>query len=419
MFSSLDSRLEKALDELQLTQLFPVQRSVLSRAYAGRFERDLCVSAPTGSGKTLAYMLPLIHILSKRTSTEKTLGLIVLPSSDLATQVCSVAGHFCAKVGVCVRVTGVRGTLPNCDSLRVSRRAPKRRFIRRMQATASHSKSQRSVPSTPQILVTTPGGLVAHRAAIETIEFLVIDEADKILQQSHQNFLATLNSGLQRRREVDSVFVGERHSNRLQILLCSATLKKTDLHMIRIFAPDQVRIYKSQVADLPSCISEFVVFSEAGDKFAALLSILKACSSSKMVILCASATRARHLYDQLHQIDSFTCFEYSSMASQQHRAQSLSAFQKCRRGILVATDAATRGLDVEGVSIVVSFDQAEHFQTYLHRAGRTGRAGNRGICVTTCSTGEDAKSFSNSFGRPGRLLSCHEANSLEPLACTI
>lgn len=385
--AALDVRLMETIQNIQLRSLFPVQRSVLSRAKTGSFEQDVCISAPTGSGKTLSYLLPIMQILSKRVPGNEIVGVVVVPSSDLANQVCIAASKLCEGIGVQVTILDRPDFSCRSQSRSGSQFQRKRRIIRQYRSGEQFWGSAH-VNRYAQISVTTPGKFAACATALRHVKILVIDEVDKMLQQSHQNWLQILESEFCRRREhVFDTPLGERTCGRLQVLVCSATLKTSDLQIIRLFAPDQVNNYSSRSPELPRSISEYVVFT-VGDKFSTLLTMLRLLKRRKVLIFTASTARAAYLYNQLRSIESILCFEYDSMMSQRDRARALRAFESSDSGVLVASDAASRGLDVVDVSVVISFDVPEHFETYLHRAGRTGRAGVYGTCVTLCSSVE-------------------------------
>lgn len=411
-FAALDIRLTETIQNTHLHSLFPVQQSVLARAKTGSFEQDICISAPTGSGKTLSYLLPIMQILSKRVSANEIIGVVLVPSSDLASQICKSASKLCEGIGVQITMLD-RLYFSNSSHFGSGNRIERKRRFCRHNCRGEQLWVRARVNKHAQIIVTTPGKFAACAGALQRAKILVIDEVDKMLQQSHQNWLETLESENCRRQEhIFDTPVGERMCGRLQVLLCSATLKSSDLQAIRLFAPDQVNNHTSHSPELSRSIVEYVVFAD-GDKFSTLLTTLQLFKQKKVLIFTASTARTRYLYNQLHSIASILCFEYDSTMSPRARARALRTFEACDSGVLVASDAATRGLDLVDVSVVISFDIPEHFETYLHRAGRTGRAGVRGACITLCSVVE-VRTFRRCF-QSTRQVMFLSAQQLEKL----
>jgi len=239
--SPLDHRLYATLARGQLHSLLPVQKQTLSRALAGSFERDLCVTAPTGSGKTLSYLLPVLQILSKRVSKAETVCLILVPSGDLSAQVCVAASELCKALHVQISIVGKSRNTTNSTNL-VNKRyrrllAQNRQRMYQCCITRQFARhNSLDVPS--QILVASPGRFAAHRTSIlKKLKLLVIDEADRMLQQSYQNWLVTLDYEMcARTRQCRRLTVGERNSERLQLIFCSATLQSSCLQRVGAFA---------------------------------------------------------------------------------------------------------------------------------------------------------------------------------------
>ncbi len=412
----LDSRLATVLESLRLRPLFPLQQQCLQYASSGNGERDLCVTAPTGSGKTLAYLLPLMHKLSKKATKYHAMALILLPSLDLAIQVCEMANQFCCCISVQVRISAGKYTMQKRFRSMHSRKSQcNTAFYRRT------SRDRRRLPAllkgkteTAQILVSTPGRLaMGQTKTLRDVQIIIVDEADKILHQSHQNWLEIVNREAHRRRTgFGRSTVGERiGSARLQFVLCSATLTQSGVHSFNIFAPKLINFHDDNRPELPEILAEYVVASN-NNKLQALLSLLVLSRGRKIIIFCASSERAHFLVQQMNGQNTMACHEYSGIVPQQRRTEVLLHFQKCNEGVLIASDAATRGLDIQGVSLVISFDAPEYFQTYLHRAGRTARAGRAGKCITLCSSTSQIRKFSSMLKRPHVVLTLDELGSI-------
>jgi len=413
---TLDSRLATVLELLRLRPLFPLQHHCLQHVSSGSGERDLCVTAPTGSGKTLAYLLLLMHELSKKAAKHNTMAVVILPNLDLAIQVCKMANHFCCGIRVQVRVSAgkytkqrrfrsMRSRTSQCGTAYFRRTSRDRRRL---------SILLKEKTETAQILVSTPGRLtMGQTRSLRDAQIIIVDEADKILYQSHQNWLETLNKEAHRRRTCfGRSTVGERTgSARLQFVLCSATLTKSNVHSFNIFAPKLINFHDDNRPELPEMLAEYVVASHT-NKLQSLLSLLTLSRGRKIIIFCASSERAHLLIQQINGQNMMSCYEYSGIVPQQRRTEVLLHFQKCNEGVLIASDAATRGLDIQGVSLVISFDAPEYFQTYLHRAGRTARAGRTGKCVTLCSSTSQVRKLSSMLKRPHTVLTLDELGSI-------
>lgn len=393
---TLELRLARALATRGSNSLFAVQACVLKRAYSLHgFERDVCITAPTGSGKTLAYILPLLHILSKRLIADSPAVIVLVPSSELAVQVCAVADSFCRAVSVKISLMqhGLSNRQQRCDSFTLLRRGRKTRTAVTGFAFSRRFGFKRKVS---QILVSAPGALASLQCffSLQVLKFAVVDESDRMLQQVYQNWSQLLNQlNKQTPFKQRLVLFGQRKQPKLQCLLCSATLVMDELRRLHVYAPELINVHDHSLPhSLPSTLSEFLVLSDFSEKFTKLLSILNCFSTKKVLVFCASSTRAETLSRALSKESDVIVYEFSSRLSQSRRACVLRNFHKSKTGILIASDAATRGLHIDSVSAVISYDCPIHHKTHLHRAGRAGRAGVIGSSFTICTTSE-AKKF--------------------------
>ena len=407
-YQKLNLKLERALAAQGSGSLFKVQKCVLRRAFSLHgFERDVCITSPTGSGKTLAYMLPLLQILSKRLIANNPAALILVPSSELAIQVCAASDSFCRAISA--RITLLQ------HGLRTRRQRDKlfalQRKGKKMQNISSkfsrHFSSKRKYS---HIVVASPGALASLQSCIclEMLKFAVVDETDRMLQQTYQNWPQILhrlsNISTQKRR---IILFGQRKDRTLQLLLCSATLAMVELQRLCLHAPELVNVHdRNYLHSLPHTISEFLVVSDFSEKFAKLLSILHNFSSKKVIVFCASSARTETLFRALSKESDLVCYEFSSRISQSRRARILRSFHVAQDGILIASDAATRGLHIDSVSVVISYDCPTYHKTHLHRAGRTGRAGGTGSSFTICTSSE-AQQFQQVCG--------HNIQAVDPL----
>lgn len=394
----LDSRLVQSLDAAGISSIFKIQRLTLSRIRsAGGFERDLCIVAPTGSGKTLSYLLPVLHILSKCTPRVYPQALIMVPSQDLAIQICEVAHVLCAAIDLQVGTLGcTSGTQQRRKAhRRTSRTTALKESLYRKESediTRFHDKKLRA-----QITVTSPGrfSIFSAQGSLGKLRLCVIDEADRMFQQSYQNWLAVVTDDLMRHSCVERRLTsGERIRRHIRKLLCSATLTNSQTRLLKTFAIEHVSGYDDVATPtLPVGLKEFVIMCNMRNKFKFLRRVLKEYSQKKVILFASSASKAHQLSHRLRACCGHECYEYSGNKSQLQRASTLSAFQVSEMGVLVATDAAARGLDIDLVSLVLSYDCPTRFSTYLHRVGRTARAGRAGTSVLLCTSRAEVEMF--------------------------
>jgi ATP-dependent RNA helicase DDX51/DBP6 len=400
--SGLDQRLRASLTSLDVTSLFGVQSAVWKHTGGGlRFDRDLCVCAPTGSGKTLAYALPVVQGLSGQKTTHKLRALIIVPTGDLAFQVARVFEPLCHAVGLHVGVNHVFG---DEDGKRVS-------CV--FDASTNDDPTNDEIQNQVDILVTPPGRLVAHLRetsgfSLANLQFFVVDEADRILRQSYQGWLPQVISAVGTRPP--RARIGERgvSRKRLKKILISATLTRDPARLagMHLHAPRMLTAASSGEGTdnndtaarylLPDTLQEFVVPTDGDDKPLKLLALLKKLNGAPVIVFTASVEATHRLFLLLDGISggglSSKPVEYSSHDSQQQRSESLKAFKTGASSLLIASDAATRGLDVHNVAAVISYDAPTHLKTYVHRVGRTARAGRAGVAYTLCR-GSEEKQF--------------------------
>eukprot|EP00268_Persea_americana_P043670 TRINITY_DN4394_c0_g2_i4.p1 TRINITY_DN4394_c0_g2~~TRINITY_DN4394_c0_g2_i4.p1 ORF type:complete len:529 (-),score=81.17 TRINITY_DN4394_c0_g2_i4:291-1877(-) len=402
----LDPRLEEALKNIGIDSLFPVQFAVWQETIGpGAFERDLCVNSPTGSGKTLAYALPIVQMLSN--CTLKCLrALVVLPTRDLALQVkevfAAIAPAVGLRVGLAVGQSSVAdeiSELVNRPNLEVGIYDPEGPPV----------ELQTSV----DILVATPGRLMDHinttkGFTLEHLRYLVVDETDRLLREAYQSWLPTVlhmthstEQGMYaherkpcrsmlgslttiRRFGVERGFKGKTHPRLVKMIL-SATLtqdpsklSQLDLHH-PLFLTTGARRYR-----LPEKLESYQLICESKLKPLYLAALLQDIGGEKCIVFTSSVDSTHRLSTLLNSFDGlpFKISEYSGLQRQSIRSKTLKAFRAGEIQVLVASDAMTRGMDVEGVSNVINYDMPAYIKTYIHRVGRTARAGRTGRCFT-------------------------------------
>ncbi len=326
----------RALSRRAIAAPFPVQRLVLDDALAGR---DLLVKAPTGSGKTLAFAIPLVERIEVGPAPT---GLVLAPTRELAVQIVAELEDLARAKGL--RVAAVYGGVG---------------------ISAQAEKSKRA-----HILVATPGrleDLLARRTfGLERIRMLVLDEADRMLDMGF-------------RPAIDRI-VGACSQAR-QTLFFSATLDGVAGDVAARFTNAAiVHEHRERGHHAQPLVEHRFVGILDEHRVAALVEELEA-ERDRAIVFVRTKRGADRLVKRLD-AHGLRAVAIHGNRSQGQRDRALRDFHSGRVDTLVATDVAARGIDVEGVSHVINFDPPADHQTYIHRVGRTGRAGNRGVGVT-------------------------------------
>ncbi|XP_056219138.1 ATP-dependent RNA helicase DDX51 isoform X1 [Seriola aureovittata] len=405
--SGLCAGLVKKLQNNGIQHFFPVQAEVIPAILestqqglligrGGYKPRDICVSAPTGSGKTLAFVLPVIQVLTERVVCEVR-ALAVLPTKELAQQVCKVFTSY------------AEGT-----TLRVVMLAGQRSFAAEQASLSEHRADMRR--SLADIVVATPGRLVDHinknsGLCLEHLRFLIIDEADRMIDSMHQSWLsqvvkAVYRSGSEpeamsifRRTEPAYVTAASLSPPQvpLQKLLFSATLtqnpeklQQLGLHQPRLFssihshtsttpaAPSQ----KQDRFDFPQGLTEYYVPCTLSKKPLLIIHCILRMKLSPILCFTNSRETAHRLFLLVQLFGGVHAAEFSSRLSPGERKKTLKKFEQGKIQLLISTDAAARGIDINGVKCVVNYDAPQYIRTYIHRIGRTARAGKAGLAFT-------------------------------------
>ena len=409
----MHARLRSALTSRGFDKLFAVQAATWKQTGGGaNFERDLCVCAPTGSGKTLAYALPLVQGLTSRTNKHRLRALVVVPTGDLAMQVAQVFSPLCEALGLRVGVArgpeayeGTPAHLPKSVGYDGLLDAPRDTDYFKGMTDTSPQRSENALEYHTDVLVTPPGRLAAHiretkNFSLTEVEYLVVDEVERVLRQSYQEWLRLVISATGSRPPRTNI--GERHCSfrRLKKMLFSATLTRdpTRLSALQLHAPKMLTATSSNLPEdarylLPERLEETVIKTEGDDKPLALCALLHRLGRVPVIIFTSSVDATHRLFLFLNSMVGLPSspVEYSSFASQAKRTEALQAFKSGLNLLLVASDAATRGLDVDHVSAVISYDSPTHLKTYIHRVGRTARGGRRGSAYTLCRPAEESR----------------------------
>jgi ATP-dependent RNA helicase DDX27 len=355
---ALSRPLLRGVAAMGFTQPTPVQAAVIPLALAGR---DICASAVTGSGKTAAFLLPVLERLLHRPSNS-TKALILTPTRELAAQCLGMMTTL-------AQFTDLRATLIVGGSKNVNAQAAELR-------------------TRPDLIVATPGRLLDHvtnsaSVTLSNIEFLVLDEADRLLDLGFQQEVHELIKQCPLQR---------------QTMLFSATMntKVDDLVYLSLKRPIRVRSStndndnnptNNEVA--PRLEQEFVrvrAGNEGVNRQAMLLALLSR-TFTKHVIVFFDTKAAAHRLMILCGLLGIKCAELHGNLTQQQRLQALEDFRGGNVEVLLATDLAARGLDIDRVNTVINFEMPSQVSTYVHRIGRTARAGRGGKSCTLIGEG--------------------------------
>ncbi len=339
----------KSVEALGFSEPTPIQREAIPLVIAGH---DLMGLAQTGTGKTAAFGLPLVHHLlaeKARPAPKSIRSLILAPTRELANQ---IAGNLRDYV----------------------RRTPLR--INVVVGGASINAQIRDLKRGTDILVATPGRLLdlVDRKAVflDTAKFLVLDEADQMLDLGFIHSLKTIAKLLGTPR---------------QTLLFSATMPKSVETLSRAYLTDPVRIETSPSGRAADKVSQSVHFMPQKGKTDLLRDLLAQRPNDLSLVF----SRTKHGAEKLMKTLAGWGFKTDSIhgnKSQGQRDRAIKAFRSGQIRVLVATDVAARGIDIPGVSHVYNFDLPEVAENYVHRIGRTARAGAEGEAVAFCSADE-------------------------------
>jgi ATP-dependent RNA helicase DeaD len=345
----LEPRLLATLGDLGYEEPTPIQREAIPPLLEGR---DLLAEAPTGTGKTAAFALPALHRLAAEDQKEgaradgNVAGLVLVPTRELAMQVSEAIHRYGERVGT--RVLPIYGGQSIGVQLRQLRRGV-------------------------DIVVATPGRAVDHlnrgSLRLQGVSFVVLDEADEMLDMGFAEDLETILAGTPEGR---------------QTALFSATIAGPIARIAKRHLNDPARVTihaERDIGDGVARVRQVAYVVRRADKLTALCRILDLEDPTSALVFARTRGEVDDLAERLSGRGHDAAALHGGL-SQEQRDRIMARFRGGELDVLVATDVAARGLDIEHVSHVVNYDVPSNPDAYVHRIGRTGRAGREGVAIT-------------------------------------
>lgn len=341
----------KALSEEGYTTPTPIQAQSIPLVLE---RKDLLGCAQTGTGKTAAFSIPILQILSEKKSTERKRAircLIVTPTRELAIQI----GESLQAYG---KYTGLTSTV--------------------IFGGVNQSRQVTALQHGVDILVATPGRLIdlmnQRYISLSNIEIFVLDEADRMLDMGFIHDVKRLLVSLPPRR---------------QSLFFSATMPPEILRLASTILHDPSKVEVTPVSSTAETIKQFMYFVDRGNKNHLLVDVLQ----NPKIKTCLVFTRTKHVADKVVKMLAEHKIKAEAIhgnKSQNNRQNALTNFKAQTTRVLVATDIAARGIDVDNLEYVINYEIPNVPETYVHRIGRTGRAGANGTAFSFCDAEEKA-----------------------------
>ena len=334
----------RSIEELGFESLFPIQAQAIMPLLEGK---DVIGQAQTGTGKTAAFGIPMVQRLNREVRGVQ--GLILVPTRELAVQ---VAEHLsCFAKYTRAKVLAVYGG-------------------------ESINKQIHALSNGIQIVVGTPGRLIdlMERRVLNlgSVKIVVLDEADRMLDMG---FIE------------DIEFILSKTPHDRQTSLFSATIDQSVMKICNKYMknPQKILVSKDEIA--LTQMKQFYTIVNQGGKFETLCDIIRRERVDKAIVFCRTRRDASRLSDQLCR-RGFRTQALHAGFTQAQRDRAINDFRSDRLSLLIATDVAARGLDIEGITHIINYDVPMDAPVYFHRIGRTARKGEEGTAITLVSYGE-------------------------------
>jgi len=300
--------------------------------------KDVIAKAPTGTGKTFAFGIPMIEHIDEASADLQ--ALVLAPTRELAIQIC--------------------GELRGLLTFRKGVRAAVLYGGQKMETQV------KALEKGPQIVVATPGRLMDHfrhrRLRLDKIKTVILDEADRMLDMGFYK---------------DVTGILDRIKNRKNMGLFSATISQEVMTVSWMYQRDEVEITVRPEAEERPDIDQYAITCSPLEKTETTLRLIRALSLERAMIFCNTKVMCQRLCDDLQRAGVNAACIHGDIRQQQ-REKTMQRFREGKLAALIATDVASRGIDVDDVDCVINFDVPEENEYYIHRIGRTGRAKKKG-----------------------------------------
>jgi ATP-dependent RNA helicase DeaD len=340
----LSPEILRGIKDLEFEELFPIQAQAILPLLQGR---DVIGQAQTGTGKTAAFGVPMLERLQR--NDKHVQGLVLVPARELALQVADHINYFS-------KYTPLRA-LP-------------------VYGGESIQKQIFALQRGVQVVVGTPGRVIDHlkrgTLGLSAVKVVVLDEADRMLDMGFRD---------------DIDYILARVPSKRQLSLFSATIDSNVMEISHRYMdePEKILVSKDEIA-LPQ-ITQFYTVVNPREKFDVLCRLLGKEKIERAIIFCRTRVGAARLADKLRDY-SYDAEAIHADLSQAQREAIIEAFRNHRIHLLVATDVAARGLDIEGITHILNYDVPFDPLMYFHRIGRTARVGKEGTAITLVAYGE-------------------------------
>lgn len=351
-----------ALYDMHFDECTPIQEKAIPVALTGR---DLIAVAQTGTGKTAAFLLPVINELGKRKASDKVKCVVMTPTRELALQIDGQMQGFSYFLPI--------SSLP----------------IYGGTDGAGYARQQRGLQMGAEVVIATPGRLLAHLQMgyvdLSEVEFFILDEADRMLDMGFYDDIMSIAKHLPSKR---------------QTLMFSATMPPKIQKMAKslLNKPVEIKIAVSKPTDK---VHQKVYFCGEKEKQGLLLTLFQTESSKRVIVFASSKIKVKDLARVLRR-KKLAVGEMHSDLDQTVREEVMRNFRAGNTDILVATDIVARGIDIDDITMVVNYDVPHDAEDYVHRIGRTARAGDEGLAVTLVGERERRKfkAIESFLGKP-------------------
>ena len=346
----LNANVLEALDAMRFDECTPIQEQAIPIILEGK---DLIAVAQTGTGKTAAFLLPVLNKLSEGKHPEDAINCVIMsPTRELAQQIDQQMEGFSYFMPVSsVAVYGGNDGI-------------------------LFEQQKKGLTLGADVVIATPGRLIAHLSLgyvdLSKVSYFILDEADRMLDMGFIHDIKRILPKLPKEK---------------QTLFFSATLPDTIIALTNSLLKKPLKIYVTPKSSTVDSIKQLVYFVEKKEKSLLLISILQKSEDRSVLIF----SRTKHNADKIVKILGKAGIGSQAIhgnKSQAARQSALGNFKSGKTRVMVATDIASRGIDINELPLVINYDLPDVPETYVHRIGRTGRAGNAGMALTFCSQEE-------------------------------